>query len=222
MRVFTSYGQPFETMNNLRFYILTFLTLVSSLLSNAQILQKAELKEGDFFYAKLFEFKSDSTKITVNDKGEIKGFKVDLKLNYEDGFHTRVIHYLDFENSLLICAEITNDDVSYNELVCIDKLALKQKWNTQIRNFNLTVGLIENNDLYIGTINSVYKLNFQNGKKIWTTDGFYTKYKINNFISIGIQGDSIELFGVVQQREMHDQKKMILINKESGKLTSIK
>jgi len=201
-------------------FFLVLILLSQSLYS--QELKKGNLIEGDFFYAKLFKVEIDSLKIGINDKGEITGFQTKLKLDYEEGFHTRLIHYLVSSNSILICAEVTDDEVSYNEILCIDKYSRKKKWNTQLRNFNLTVGLAENEFLYIGTINSVYKLNFDNGERIWETEGFYNKYKINSFISIKSQDETIELKGVTRQREMHDSLKTVLLDKKSGKLIGIK
>jgi outer membrane protein assembly factor BamB len=208
--------------NLIKFKILCISMIISVLSTNGQSLQKVDLTAGDYSNPMLFEFQMDKYNIAINSAGNMRGWRINLSLKYKQGFHTRKINYINSEERLLICTEITNDTITYNKLLCFDKDTIKEVWSITLDNTNISVGKIENDLLYIGAKNSVYKIDFQTGNIIWKSDNIYNKYKINTFLSIKLLKNKVELIGVTELSEQQNEKKSIIIDKNSGKILQLK
>lgn len=86
------------------------------------------------------------------------------------------LYYSEYKGDLLLLCEVEAGGYWTGFIVRLDGKTLRQKWRVHIPAFNVAVGLIEGNSVYLGAMGFAAKLNLDSGRYAWKHDDLYRKY----------------------------------------------
>jgi hypothetical protein len=164
------------------------------------------------------EFTVDDNKLILKNKDIItdKGEFFELILEQEYGYCFEKVMYYQSLNNLLIVSEITDIESVGIELYYF-KNGRELAWKKEIGGFNISNGVVENEQLYITWIGTVLKMEIQTGKTIWVNDNLYQ-------YSEGFEANAMEIITIGKEeiviRDLFTEKK-VSFNKFNGNLNYI-
>ena len=108
-------------------------------------------------------------------------------------------------------------DSGSSRALCVDKKTLKINWNHSIGGFNLSKPIMDNDVVYIASLDHLSKLSLKTGKFYWRLDNLYQKYKINYVEKMIFKEKSI----LYLYKKQHPSKELdtLCVNDLSGKIT---
>jgi len=78
-------------------------------------------------------------------------------------------------DDIIIVCELTDGDNGRGRAFCLDRDHFHVKWFAEIRAFNVGEPLLENNHLYLTSLDWVGKLDVLTGKYDWQIGGLYSR-----------------------------------------------
>ncbi|HEY4874922.1 MAG TPA: hypothetical protein VIH86_05080 [Puia sp.] len=150
----------------------------------------------------------------------------EMQLQIRKDYYIDKVSYIRYGLDLVVLAEFDDGEEGYSSIQCLNLKAKKTKWSIDLKGFNLSQGVVENNYVYVSTIGEIAKLNLITGKIMWKHENLYEKYKCNNFCEIKIADNWVRFTGVNDKgKKIGDARFDELINfkceKISGKIISI-
>ena len=172
----------------------------------------------------IFEFSSSGTKYKIKADGagtrgsaNLKSTKFNLKIANSD--FIEALSFLDFEDNILLLANITDNEGSGGSVYSLRKTDSQIKWVANIPGFNIGDVTIEDNHAYITAIGFISKLDLRSGKYIWKHTNLYQKDRaFGSFDRPKVQGKTVIFRGNSSDGVAPTN---IVVDKISGKIIAI-
>jgi hypothetical protein len=169
----------------------------------------------------IFNFSSSGSKYKIKADGSgvresanLKPIKFNLKIASSDFIES--LSFLDFEDTILIIASITDNEGSNGSVYSLKKNNSQVKWVANIPGFNIGDVTIEDNYAYITAIGFISKLDLRSGKYSWKHLNLYQNNRAFGFFDRPeIQGKVVIFRGVSTDGTA---PKNIVVDKISGKI----
>ena len=190
--------------------------------TDKQVLVQAKITKGDVFKPEEFQIELQGQIITADIYGHLTSGQMKKSIDIGKDFYTHKINFFDNNEQVIIFFEVTDDEGSSNDVYSLDKQTLKTIWKTDLWSFNLTVGQSEQEILYLGAGENAYALDITNGKILWQTNGLYHNYGFNYFDTISVTDNEIHLTGKSYSKEKGEIIKTAILNKQDGKIWTVK
>lgn len=138
---------------------------------------KPAVVDGDSGY--LFKFSLDGYQYSVDDHGHaVRGdghgktrkFTVPVPNSM---FISGPLFYSRYGDDILILYETSDSEYGVAQIVRIDAKSLKDKWAVKGIPFNITAGLIHDNEIYLTGVRYVSALDLVSGKYVWCLKGLF-------------------------------------------------
>lgn len=134
----------------------------------------------DDLYPAKFLFALGSEKFIITSQGNAEatysnGKVKRTKIPLPKDFCIEKLQFSDCIGDIIIVCELTDGDNGCGRAFRLDRNSLHVKWHAEIRAFNVGEPLLENNHLYLTSLDWVGKLDVLTGKYDWQIGGLYSR-----------------------------------------------
>lgn len=123
-------------------------------------------------------------------------------------------HFAAFENDLLLVYESGDLEGGAGVVARLDGKTLAVKWHLPLPAFNVSLGTIEGNRLYLGMLGGVAAIDLDRGTFVWKHNGLYdhATFRFNDFKRPVVGPVDVMFF------ENRESPNHISVNKQSGEM----
>jgi hypothetical protein len=190
-------------------------------ISSGAFIKKARISKGNSFLPEEFMITADSQSFVIRMDGNISSGDRHNKLALEEGFYIVKMHYLEKGGNMLLFSEVEDGEISYTDVTSLNMQTLDTLWHTTLNGYNLSVGALQGDVLYIGAGGKAYALNMDSGKILWRTDGLREQYGFRNYDTLQFRKNELILSGKTYKRGQPERDKSITLEKTTGKILAV-
>lgn len=132
-----------------------------------------------------------------------------INLNMKDMTSVEKVFLGSTKNHLIVTYQMNNGEEGASKTAAFTKKGLAQVWSLNLRGFNLSKPVIEDETMYVSTIGFVAKIDLKAGKFNWKHEDLYETRKLNAVDSITRNGDVIEFKG---ENHTHAGTEPVIVN----------
>lgn len=171
-----------------------------------------------------FKIGDDSYEILANGRGtrttaakRSTAFTIPLA---KDELLTRNIFWAKYETDIVFLYEVSDGPSGAGGAIRLNGVTLKPRWKkaANIGGFNVSKGLIENQEAYLAAHGFVGRLDLDTGVYLWKHDGLYRRFTkkgaFNTFELPEIEGEMV----IFTETANVDRPNILVIDKSTGKI----
>lgn len=168
-------AKPFK---NVKTYIASIIFIAMFQVAAAQECQFNRASSDNRWEPKNFWFELNEEKFLIDHKGNTEatysnGIAKKIKIPLPENFYIETLQFSACLGDIIVVCQLNDGDNGCGRAFRLDRNRLNLKWYAEIRGFNVGEPLLQNNHLYLTSIDWVGKLDVLRGKYNWQIDHLY-------------------------------------------------